>query len=350
VPAENYPFCTIDPNVSRVPVPDKRFDFLCDFHKPKSKVPAVLAVTDIAGLVKGASQGKGLGNAFLSHIGAVDAIFHLVRAFKDTEVEHVEGEVDPVRDLDIISEELLLKDIDYLNTQCEIVGKVVSRGQDKSKKGEHEVLLKLKEHCEKERKDVRDGDWAPKEVEVINKHQLLTAKPVAYLVNLSTQDYISKKNKWLKPIHDWVQKRSPGSPIIPFSGTFEAQIAGMATEERQKFCEENKTQSALPKIITAGYHTLDLIHYFTCGPDEVRAWTVRRGIKAPQAAGVIHSDFERGFIAAEQMTYDDFKALGSEAAVKAAGKYKSQGKGYTVQDGDILFFKFNVSGATNKKK
>jgi len=154
----------------------------------------------------------------------------------------------------------------------------------------------------------------------------------------------------LKPIHDWVQKRSPGSPIIPFSGTFEAQIAGMTTEDRQKFCDENKAQTALPKIITAGYHTLDLIHYFTCGPDEVRAWTVRRGTKAPQAAGVIHTDFERGFIAAEQMTYDDFKALGSEAAVKAAGKYKSQGKAYTVQDGDILFFKFNVSGATNKKK
>jgi len=349
VPAENYPFCTIDPNVSKVPVPDKRFDFLCEYFKPKSRVPAVLSVTDIAGLVKGASQGKGLGNAFLSHIAQVDAIFHLVRAFKDTEVEHVEGEVDPVRDLDIITTELLAKDLDLIKTQCDIVGKVVARGQDKSKKGELETMQKVQAWLE-EGKDVREGEWSLKDVDVICKLPLLTAKPIAFLVNVSAVDYIGKKNKWLKSIYEWVQKRSPGAAIIPFSGAFEQQLADMPADKRPQYLEENKTQSALNKVITQGYETLDLVHYFTCGEDEVRAWTIREGTKAPQAAGVIHTDFERGFISAEQMSYTDFKELGSEAAVRAAGKYKSQGKLYVVQDGDILFFKFNVSGGGPKKK
>jgi len=350
VPAENYPFCTIDPNVAKVPVPDARFDFLCEFFKPKSRVPAVLSITDIAGLVKGAAEGKGLGNAFLSHISAVDAIFHLCRAFKDTEVEHVEGEVDPVRDLQIITEELIAKDLAYCNTQVDICAKVVQRnGQDKVKKQELETLLKVQERL-KAGKDVRGGEWNIRDIEVLIPHQFLTAKPIAYLVNVSTQDYITKKNKWLKPIFDWVQTRDPGATIVPFSASFESHIMGLDADARKKYLEENKVPSALPKVILTGYHTLDLIHYFTSGEDEVRAWTIRKGTKAPQAAGVIHTDFERGFISAEQMGFDDFKSLGSEAAVRAAGKYKSQGKLYEVHDGDILFFKFNVSNNNPKKK
>lgn len=349
VPAENYPFCTIDPNVAKVPVPDKRFDFLCDFYKPKSKVPSVLTVTDIAGLVKGASEGKGLGNAFLSHIAAVDGIYHLVRAFKDDTIEHVEGEVDPVRDLTIISEELLLKDKEVLDKNIESIQKILGRGQDKTKKAELETLMKVKEWVES-KKDVREGEWSGKDVEVLNRVQLLSAKPVVYLVNLSKPDFIAKKNKWLKPIADWVAARSPGAPIIPFSGMFEAEYADMTEEVRKKIFEESKAQTMLPKIIITGYSALDLTHFFTSGEDEVRAWTIRRNLKAPQAAGVIHTDFERGFIAAEVMAFDDFKACGSEAAVKAAGKYKTQGKLYDVQDGDICYFKFNVSGGKQTKK
>jgi len=342
VPAENYPFCTIDPSTAKVPVPDDRFDFLCQVVKPKNQVPAVLTVTDIAGLVKGAHEGKGLGNAFLSNIGACDAIYHVARGFKDTEIEHVEGSVDPVRDLEIISNELRQKDLEKVKARLEVVAKSLRNGQDKSKKQDHLTLTAAKELMEAG-KDVRSGAWKNDDIDVLNEQQFLTAKPVVYLVNIGNEEYAAQKNKYLAKIHEWVKAHDPHAKIIPFSASFEATVCGFGNDEaaRQKFLEESKTKSMIPKIITTGYAALDLIQYFTAGEVEVRAWTVKKGSTAPQAAGVIHSDFQKNFICAEQMRFEDFKEHGSEVEVKKAGKYKTQGKLYIVQDGDILFFKHN---------
>ena len=351
--AENYPFCTIDPEEARVAVPDERFEWLCQVYKPASKVPAYLTVIDIAGLVKGAAAGQGLGNAFLSHIKAVDGIFHVVRAFDDPDVVHVEGELDPVRDLEIIQDELRLKDEEFLEKQVEALIKTTSRSSgslaDKAKKEELDTVKKLLDWV-KQKKDVRKGDWTNKEVEIINPLQLITAKPVIYLVNLTEKDYIRKKNKWLPKIKAWVDENNPGDLIIPFSVAFESQLVLLPdTADKAAFQEEKAAQSALPKIIVAGYHALQLIYFFTAGADEVRAWTIRRGSKAPQAAGTIHTDFERGFIMAEVMHYADLKEAGTEAQVKAAGKYLQKGKDYVVEDGDVIFYKFNVTTAAKKK-
>ncbi|XP_043234683.1 obg-like ATPase 1 [Amphibalanus amphitrite] len=348
--AENFPFCTIDPNESRVPVPDARYDFLVEHYKPVSKVPAFLNVTDIAGLVKGASEGQGLGNAFLSHIKACDALFHLCRAFDDDDVTHVEGEVDPVRDLGIINEELRLKDESYLLPYIEKFEKTTLRS-DKKAKPEYDILLKIKSVLCDEKKHLRFQDWNAHEIEVLNKHLFLTTKPVIYLVNLSEKDFIRKKNKWLVKIKEAVEKSDPGALIVPFSAAFELQVVDMSKEEKKAFEEEHKATSQLEKIIVAGYKALNLQYFFTCGPDEVKAWTIQAGTKAPQAAGRIHTDFEKGFIMAEVMKYADFHELGSEAAVKAAGGYRQQGKTYVVEDGDIIYFKFNAgAGLTGKKK
>jgi len=349
--AENFPFCTIDPNENRVAVPDERWDFLCEFHKPASKVPAFLHVTDIAGLVQGAPEGQGLGNAFLSHIWACDAIFHMIRAFEGEDVTHVEGEVHPVRDMEIISEELRKKDEEYLKDKVNNMEKTVVRGGDKKRLGEYESLKKICHWVSEEKKHVRFGTWDAKEIEVLNKHLLLTSKPVIYLVNLSEKDYIRKKNKWLAKIKEWTDAHDSGAVIIPFSGALESKILEMDPEEAQKYLKEVGTQSALGKIITTGFKALQLQYFFTAGKDEVKAWTILKGAKAPQAAGKIHTDFEKGFIMAEVMKFGDFKEHGSEAAVKAAGKYRQEGKNYVVQDGDIIFFKFNAgAGLTDKKK
>uniref|UniRef100_A0A2I3T779 Obg-like ATPase 1 n=1 Tax=Pan troglodytes TaxID=9598 RepID=A0A2I3T779_PANTR len=295
--AENFPFCTIDPNESRVPVPDERFDFL------SSKIPAFLNVVDIAGLVKGAHNGQGLGNAFLSHFSACDGIFHLTRAFEDDDITHVEESVDSIRDIEIIHEEL--------------------QGGDKKLKPEYDIMCKVK-------------SWVIDQknlfIEVLNKHLFLTSKPMVYLVNLSEKDYIRKKNKWLIKIKEWVDKYDPGALVIPFSGALELKLQELSAEERQQYLEANMTQSALPKIIKAGFAALQLKYFFTAGPDEVCARIIRKGTKAPQAAGKIHTDFEKGFIMAEVMKYEDFKEEGSENAVKAAGKYRQQGRNYIVED------------------
>ncbi|XP_039959574.1 obg-like ATPase 1 isoform X1 [Bactrocera neohumeralis] len=350
-PAENFPFCTIDPNESRVPVPDERFDFLCDYHKPASKVPAFLNVVDIAGLVKGASEGQGLGNAFLSHISACDAIFHLCRAFEDPDVTHVEGEVNPVRDLDIISEELRLKDEEKLMQNLDKLEKVVARGGDKKLKPEYDSMLKIKGVLVDEKKQLRFADWNAHDIETLNKYLFLTTKPVIYLVNLSEKDFIRKKNKWLPKIKEWVDKHDPGAVIIPFSGAFEHTLAEKDDLERKEYEEEVKCKSQLDKIIVTGYKALQLEYFFTAGVDEVKAWTIQKGTKAPQAAGRIHTDFEKGFIMAEVMHFHDFKEEGSEAAAKSAGKYRQQGRNYVVEDGDIIFFKFNAgAGLKDAKK
>ncbi|XP_068236243.1 obg-like ATPase 1 isoform X1 [Palaemon carinicauda] len=346
--AENFPFCTIDPNESRVPVPDERFDYLCEFHKPASKVPAFLNVTDIAGLVKGASEGQGLGNAFLSHIKACDALFHMTRAFEDDDVTHVEGDVNPVRDLEIILDELRLKDIEYINNVYDKLFKLVERGGDKKLKPEYDTVCKVKSLLEEEKKQVRFCDWDVKEIEVLNRHLLITSKPMIYLVNLSEKDYIRKKNKWLMKIKEWIDTNDPGAILIPFSGVLESSLIDLDPEAKKEFLKEKGVNSALDKIILQGYNALQLMYFFTAGPDEVKAWTIQKGTKAPGAAGKIHTDFEKGFIMAEVMKFDDFKELGSEAAVKADGKYHQRGRNYVVEDGDIIFFRFNTGGLKKK--
>jgi len=351
-PAENFPFCTIDPNESRVPVPDERFDWLCNFYKPASKVPAHLSIMDIAGLVKGAHEGQGLGNAFLSHIRSVDAIFHLCRAFDSEEVTHVEGDVNPVRDIEIINEELRLKDEEYLGAQIEKAEKNLR--SDKKSKPEYDILCKIKGVLVDQKKHIRYGDWNAYDIEVLNKHLFITSKPVIYLVNMSEKDYIRKKNKWLLKLKEWIDTNDTGAMMIPFSGAFEGKIFEMDTDARTAYLEENKVTSALEKIIVQGYKALQLMYYFTGGHDEVKAWTIQKGTKAPQAAGRIHTDFEKGFIMAEVMKFNDLKEEGSEAAVKAAGKYRQQGKLYVVEDGDIILFKFNagagLTAGKDKKK
>ncbi|RIB24743.1 GTP-binding protein YchF [Gigaspora rosea] len=353
VAAENYPFCTIDPEKARVAVPDPRFDWLCEVYNPASKVPAYLTVIDIAGLVRGAASGEGLGNNFLSHIQAVDAIFHVVRAFSEEDVTHVEGELDPIRDLEIIHNELRLKDEEFLVKKVESLEKVAGRSgkggsaADKARKEELEIIQKVLKLVQEEKKDVRKGDWNNKEVAVINTLQLLTAKSVIYLVNLSEKDYIRKKNKWLAKIKAWIDENNPGDLLIPMSAALEYRLSTLETnEEREALLKSLETQSALPRIIIAGYQVLQLIYFFTCGPDEVKAWTIRRATKAPQAAGVIHQDFEKSFILAEVMRYEDLKEHETEAAVKAAGRYLQKGKDYVVEDGDILYIR---AGLANKK-
>lgn len=342
--AANFPYATINPEEARVLVPDPRFDWLCDLYKPASHVPAVLTCIDIAGLTAGASTGAGLGNAFLSHVRAVDGIFQVIRAFDDAEVIHVEGDVDPLRDMEIIQTELRLKDIEWVEKALDNLKKSGrSLGNtslaDKAKKEEIATVEKIYKVLTVDGKDIRKAEWNNKEIDVVNGLQLLTAKPVVYLVNLSEKDYIRKKNKWLPKIKQWIDSHNPGDPLIPFSVSFEERLAPMTPEDKKAEEEKVGANSALPKITHAGYTCLELIRYFTCGPDEVRAWTIRKGTKAPQAAGVIHSDFENKFVCGEIMAYEDLKEHGSESAVKAAGKLRQQGKPYEMVDGDIAYWK-----------
>ncbi|OMJ94487.1 hypothetical protein SteCoe_2398 [Stentor coeruleus] len=347
IPAENYPFCTIDPNEARVAIPDPRFDRLCDMYKPKSMVAASLSITDIAGLVRGASEGAGLGNAFLSHINAVDGIYQIVRAFDDPEVIHTEGEVDPIRDLEIIQHELCVKDLERAKNRIEELEKILKRSKDKDLIDELELMRKCSEMLQNDQ-SIKNGEWHNKDVESLNRILFLTAKTVVYLVNLSCADYMRKKNKWLAQINNWVQAHGGGS-IIPYSIEFEQNVFGMDAESKAKYLKDNNAISMINRIIKTGYHALNLIHFFTAGEDEVKCWTVRQGSKAPKAAGVIHTDFEKGFICAEVMKYDDLVSLGSENAVKAEGKMKQCGKEYVVEDGDVIYFRFNVTSAPKGK-
>ncbi|CAN6674017.1 obg-like ATPase 1 [Trichomonascus vanleenenianus] len=339
----NYPFATIDPEEARVIVPSPRFEKLCEMYKPASKVPAFQTVYDIAGLTKGASKGEGLGNAFLSHIRSVDAIYQVVRCFDDAEITHVEGDVNPVRDLQIIVDELRIKDIEFAKKHLEGVEKITKRGgqslEVKTKKEEYAFVEQLIKYLE-DGKRVANGNWTPKEVEIINSMFLLTAKPAIYLINLSERDYNRKKNKNLPAIKQWIDENSPGDVLIPFSVSLEERLANMETdEEREAELKSIGAQSALPKIITTMRSTLNLISFFTCGADEVREWTIRKGTKAPQAAGVIHNDLMKTFILAQVTKYDDLIELGDEAAVKAGGKLMQKGKDYVVEDGDIIYFR-----------
>lgn len=348
VPAENVMFCTINPNKASVEVPDFRFDFLQNAYKPKKSVPATLNILDIAGLVRGAAEGAGMGSAFLSHIQAVDGIYHLVRAFDDEEVHHYDGDVDPIRDLETIKFELIEKDKRFAEKKYEeAAAKYKRNATDKHSLLEKETLEKVLELLNNN-KNVRDrNDWTYKEIDVLNDYLFFTSKPGVYLVNLSREDYIKKKNKYLSKIVKWVEENG-GGKIIPFSAAYENELFE-AKENKIKIIEETKAESAMGKIITTGFQALELIYYFTAGEDEVKCWTIRKGTKAPQAAGVIHTDFERGFISAEVMKFEDFHQLGNESEVKKEGKVRTEGKTYEVIDGDIIFFKFNVSDPKKKK-
>lgn len=339
----NYPFATIEPEEARVIVPSERFDKLCELYKPKSEVPAFLTVYDIAGLTKGAAAGEGLGNNFLSNIRAVDAIFQMTRAFDDADIIHINDEVNPVADLEIVKDELRLKDIEFATKYLEGIEKITKRGgqslEVKQKKEEAELVKRIIKLLEDGQR-VYNQTWTAKEVDSINQMLLLTAKPVIYLINLSEKDYIRKKNKHLLKIKEWVDKNSPGDLIVPVSVSLEEKLAGMASdEEREAYCKEIGAQSALPKIIIAMRQKLDLISFFTGGPDEVREWTIRKWYTAPQAAGTIHTDLERTFILAQVIKYNDLIEYGDEASVKAAGKLLQKGKDYFVEDGDIIYVK-----------
>lgn len=340
----NYPFATIDPEEARVIVPSPKLETLFKMYHPPKKVPAFITVYDIAGLTKGASKGEGLGNAFLSNIRAVDAIYQVVRCFKDPEITHIEGDVDPVRDLDIISTELRLKDIEFATRHLEATEKVAARGGQslEVKKAKNEVdICKKVVQALKDGKRIANLTWDAKEVNVINEMQLLTAKPCIYLVNLSEKSYIRKRNKWLPKIVQWVQANSPDDAIIPISICLEERLSHLETDEARE--EEEKrigAKSVLPKIITVMRQKLHLISFFTAGEtDEVREWTIREGTKAPQAAGVIHTDLMNTFIMANVMKVDDLVKYGSEAKVRAAGKLLQKGKDYVVEDGDVIYFK-----------
>lgn len=339
----NYPFATIEPEEARVIVPSPRFDTLVEKYKPKSEVPAFLTIYDIAGLTKGAAEGEGLGNAFLSNIRAVDAIYQVVRCFDDADIIHIEGDVDPVRDLKIINDELRFKDIEFVKKALESTDKLAKRGgqsmEVKQAKDEIESMTQILNMLE-DGKKVYHGEWTPKQVELINSLFLLTAKPTIYLVNLSERDYIRKKNKHLLAIKEWIDTNSPGDLIIPISVNLESRLSKMETdEEREEELKKLGTQSILPKIVTTMRSALGLISFFTCGPDEVREWTIRKGTKAPQAAGVIHGDLQKTFILAQITHYEDLIELGDEATVKANGKLHQKGKEYVVEDGDIIYFR-----------
>ena len=349
VDSANFPFCTIDPNVSRVEVPDERYDDLCKNFKPKSCVPAYLSVTDIAGLVKGASEGAGLGNAFLSHIQAVDGIFHMLRAFDDPDVIHVDDEIDPVRDLDTIHGELIAKDLAAANKaweDFETNAKKSTTKKDKAWEARKATLEKVKSSLEAGI-DIRNVEWDGRDFPVINELPLITVKPVIYVANLSKKDFLRKKNKWLPKIKEWIDANG-GGPLMPISAAFEKEYFDAEDKEAYlKECGEG-IKTMLPKLVVTGYEHLKLIHYFTCGPDEVRCWTIRQGTLAPAAAGAVHSDFQLTFVKGEVYSYADYVEHGkTEAGVKAAGKFQLRGKTAVINDGDICHWK---AGAAKGKK
>ena len=341
VPADNYAFCTIDPNVGVVSVPDERLDWLADFYKPKKHTPAVIEFVDIAGLVKGASKGEGLGNKFLSNIRTTDAIVHVVRCFEDSNVTHVEGSTDPLRDIDIINLELVMADIEMVERRIDKCQKAM-KGGDKRFAGEAQLLTGLLQHLN-EGKLARTYTDDAEELAVIGQSDLLTLKKTIYVANLAENEINEpENNRHYMAVKALAQEE--GSQLLPICAKLEADIAELDDpEEKAMFMEElGVNESGLDRLIKASYALLGLISFLTAGSDECRAWTIKRGTKAPQAAGKIHTDFERGFIRAEVIAFEDMKTLGTMAAAKAQGKVRSEGKEYVMKDGDIVNFLFNV--------
>ena len=335
----NYPFATIDPNVGMVEVPDKRLDRIQELIPAKKIVPTTFEFTDIAGIVKGASKGEGLGNKFLENIRQTDAIVHVVRAFDDDDITSVSGKVDPIEDIDTINLELVMADLDAVNKRLAKVQRA-AKGRDKDALAELAVLNKIKPALE-DGKSVRSLDFSDDEKKIVKGLFLLTSKPVLYVANIAEDDMADPDaNKYMDQIKEHV--RDDGE-VIGVAAAAEEQIAEMDDADKADFLEmEGVTEPGLNRLIRAAYKLLGLETFFTAGGPETRAWTYRKGTKAPQAAGIIHSDFERGFIRAEVMSFEDLDQLGSEAAVKEAGKLRLEGKDYVMQDGDIVEFRFNV--------
>ena len=336
--AANYPFCTIDPNVGVVTVPDIRLDKITGFIKPQSIIPTTMEFVDIAGIVKGASQGEGLGNQFLGHIKQTDAIVHVVRCFDDPNIIHVAGSVDPVRDMDIINTELMLADFDNAEKKLKRIEKMAK--SDPKMKMELDVTQRIHAALA-QGKPARSVVLNDLEAPFARDMHLLTSKPVLYACNVSDTDFSAGGNEYVRSVEKRAAEENNKTIII--CSAMEAEIALLPPEERLEFLASmGATESGLTRLIREAYLLLGLATYFTAGEKEVRAWTIKVGMKAPQAAGVIHTDFEKGFIRAETYHCEDLFAFKSEAAVKEAGKYRSEGKEYVVKDGDILFFRFNV--------
>lgn len=339
--AANYPFCTIEPNVGVVAVPDERLDVLTKMHNSKKTVPAVIEFVDIAGLVKGASKGEGLGNQFLANIREVDAIVHVVRCFEDTNIVHVDGSIDPLRDIETINLELIFSDVEILDRR--IAKSARGANNDKKLAKEVEMLKRLKAFLEDgnmaknfELEDEDEEGW-------FNEYNLLTVKPVIYAANVAEDDLADDgaTNEQVAKVREFAKQEN--SEVFVICAQIEQEIAELDDDEKKMFLEDlGLKESGLEKLIRASYRLLGLISYLTTGPDETRAWTITKGMKAPQAAGKIHTDFERGFIRAEVVSYDNLVEQGSENAAKEKGLVRSEGKEYVVQDGDVILFRFNV--------
>ena len=339
--AANYPFATIEPNVGVVTVPDHRLDVLNEMYQPKKKVPTTFEFTDIAGLVKGASKGEGLGNKFLSHIREVDAIVEVVRCFENKEITHVEGEIDPIRDIEIINTELVLADLEIVENRISKIEKKAETTKDKESLLELGALRKAKESLEKG-EALRNVSFTEDELNAISGFNFITLKKIIYAANVNEEDAIEGKNNFTDLVNEYASKE--GSKVIIMCAKLEEELSGYADEEREAFMSDlGLNSSGLDQLIKATYSLLGLKTFFTSGPDECRAWTFKDGMKAPECAGIIHTDFQKGFIKAEVMSYEDLERLGSEKAVQEAGKLRLEGKEYIMQDGDICYFRFNVT-------
>jgi GTP-binding protein YchF len=337
--AANFPFCTIEPNIGTITIPDPRLEMLESIVVPQRVVPTTMEIVDIAGLVKGASKGEGLGNQFLANIRETDAIIHVLRCFDDGNIIHVDGSVNPVRDKEIIDIELQLKDLESIDKKLSSLSRVLKSG-DKDSLKENELSLKIKEGLEKGI-SVRGLDFSHEDFEIIKKFQLITAKPVLYLCNVDEAS-VKTGNEYVEQVKAAIANEK--AEVLVIGAKIEADITELDTyDERQLFLDElGLEEPGVNRLIRSAYSLLNLQTYFTAGVKEVRAWTIYKGMTAPQAASVIHTDFEKGFIRAEVMKYHDFTTLGSENAVKEAGKFKVEGKEYVVEDGDIMHFRFNV--------
>ena len=338
--AANYPFCTIEPNVGMVAVPEPRLERLAQMYHPEKITPAMIEFVDIAGLVRGASKGEGLGNKFLSHIREVDAIVHVVRCFENSDIVHVDGSIDPARDIETINLELILSDLEMVQRRRDKTAKLLKG--DKSLQSELDFLDRLYTHLESGQ-PARSIECNEEESSILSSIALLSLKPVIYACNMSEQDFTGgiDHQKHFQVVEQIAKAEQAG--VLPICAELEAQIAGLEPDEKKLFLSELGLQaSGLDRLITECYALLGLISYLTAGKPEVRAWTIKKGTKAPQAAGVIHSDFERGFIRAEVVSYEDLIRLGSMAAAKEHGLVRSEGKEYVMQDGDVVLFRFNV--------
>lgn len=338
--AANYPFATIEPNVGVVIVPDSRLDYLVNLYNPKSIIPTSFEFIDIAGLVSGASKGEGLGNKFLAHIRDVDAIVEVVRCFDDENITHVEGKTDPIRDIEIINTELVLADYEIVNNRIDKISKKATTTKDKDAIKELNVLTKCKEHLEKSI-PLRNVIFNIDEIEILKNFNLITLKKVIYVANVDEITASVGDNEYSLELKEYAS--NDNASVVVMSAKLESELADLNDEEKSVFLEEvGITNSGLDKLIFATYDLLGLATFFTSGKDECRAWTFKKGMKAPQCAGIIHSDFERGFIKAEVMSFNDLESAGSELKVKESGKLRLEGKDYVMQDGDIVYFRFNV--------